>query len=94
MAWFYAAQWPTFAPPLTRGSSIGLVSSPRYHQLPRDAGDLYSQRHGDELPWLVRLMERRSAKIAAVALANKIARMAWAMMVRGEYYKAPLPTAA
>jgi transposase len=45
-------------------------------------------------PWLVRLMERRSAKIAAVALANKIARMAWAMMVRGEHYRAPLPAAA
>jgi transposase len=45
-------------------------------------------------PWLVRLMERRSAKIAAVALANKIARIAWAMMVRGEHYRAPLPAAA
>ena len=28
-------------------------------------------------------MERRPIKVAAVALANKIARMAWAMMVRG-----------
>jgi transposase len=45
-------------------------------------------------PWLVRLMERRSTMIAAVALANKIARMAWAMMVRGETYRAPLPAAA
>jgi transposase len=45
-------------------------------------------------PWLVRLMERRSTMIAAVALANKIARMAWAMMVRGEPYRAPLPAAA
>ena len=40
-------------------------------------------------PWLVRLMERRSTKIAAVALANKIARMAWAMMARNENYRAP-----
>ncbi|MGI9423450.1 MAG: IS110 family transposase, partial [Hyphomicrobiaceae bacterium] len=30
-------------------------------------------------PWLVPLMERRSTKIAAVALANKSARIAWAM---------------
>ena len=29
-------------------------------------------------------MERRPIKVAAVALANKIARMAWAMMVRAE----------
>jgi len=42
-------------------------------------------------PWLVRLMERRSVKIAAVALANKIARIAWAMMARNESYRTPLP---
>ncbi len=45
-------------------------------------------------PWLVRLMERRSTMIAAVALANKIARMAWAMMARNESYRTPLPTTA
>ena len=44
-------------------------------------------------PWLVRLMERRLTKIAAVALANKIARMAWAMMARDEKYWTPLPQA-
>jgi transposase len=37
--------------------------------------------------WLVRLMGRRPTKVAAVALANKIARMAWAMMVRGERFQ-------
>jgi len=45
-------------------------------------------------PWLVTLMERRSVKIAAVALANKIARIAWAMMARNESYRTPLPTPA
>ncbi len=35
-------------------------------------------------PWLVSLLGRRSVKIAAVALANKIARIAWAMMLRGK----------
>ena len=45
-------------------------------------------------PWLVRLMERRSTMIAAVALANKIARMAWAMMARNERYRTPLPQSA
>jgi transposase len=42
-------------------------------------------------PWLVKLMERRSMKIAAVALANKMARIAWAMMARNEPYRATLP---
>jgi transposase len=42
-------------------------------------------------PWLVKLMERRRVKIAAVALANKIARIAWAMMARNETYRTPLP---
>lgn len=35
-------------------------------------------------PWLAQLLARRKAKVAAVALANKIARTVWAMMVTGE----------
>ena len=38
-------------------------------------------------PWLVGLLARRSTKVAAVALANKIARIAWAMMARNESYQ-------
>ena len=45
-------------------------------------------------PWLIALMARRSTKVAAIALANKIARIAWAMMVRGTRYLEPLPQAA
>ena len=37
--------------------------------------------------WLRQLLERRPRKVAAVALANKIARIIWAMMARGEAYR-------
>ena len=40
-------------------------------------------------PWLTKLLERRSTKVAAIALANKIARTAWAMMAHGTYYHEP-----
>ena len=41
---------------------------------------------GRPSPWLVALLKRKPPKLAAVALANKIARIAWKLMVTGESY--------
>lgn len=42
-------------------------------------------------PWLARLLERRPVNVVVVALANKTARIAWAVMTRGETYRRPEP---
>ena len=44
--------------------------------------------------WLRALLARKPFKVAAVALANKMARMAWALMARGELYRRPAARAA
>jgi transposase len=54
----------------------------------------YAKIHGiGHRPWLTALLGRRPTKVAAIALANKIARMAWAMMAKGERYRNPVALA-
>ena len=48
---------------------------------------LYGSSHR---PWVTALLARRPTKVAAIALANKLARMAWALMARGERYNYPV----
>ena len=48
-------------------------------------------RPGHTSPWLLNLLARKPKKLAAIALANKMARTLWAMMVSGEIYRRPLP---
>ncbi len=44
---------------------------------------------GRASPWLIALLARRPRKLALVALANKMARIVWAMMTSGEAYRQP-----
>ncbi|MDQ0320427.1 transposase [Pararhizobium capsulatum DSM 1112] len=39
--------------------------------------------------WLLELLRRKRPKLVAVALANKIARIAWKLMISGEAYQRP-----
>src|SRR5476651_1392959 len=50
----------------------------------------YAKIHGTKYrPWVAAWLPSRPTKVAAIALANKLARMAWAMMARGERYNYP-----
>lgn len=49
----------------------------------------YAQRHGTKRPWLVKLLQRRTTKVAAVAMANKMV-----LMARGGAYREPVLQAA
>ena len=52
-------------------------------------------RHQPEkYPWVTRLLARKPFRVVAVALANKMARVAWALLARGGSYRASALTAA
>jgi transposase len=53
-----------------------------------------SKRAQEAGGWLARLLERRPAKVVAIAVANKTARVIWAMLRSGEAYRAPETAAA
>ena len=58
------------------------------------AGAMSVIRHGRKTNfvknlWLADLVHRKPTKVAAVALANKIARTAWALLTNGETYRQP-----
>ena len=54
----------------------------------------HARAHPEKHPWLMRLLARRPAKVAMIALANKMARIAWAVLTKGETYRAPVIAAS
>src|ERR1700761_7753855 len=49
----------------------------------------HARQHPQKHPWVMRLLAKKPAKLVAVAVANKMARIAWAIMAKGGYYRAP-----
>ena len=43
--------------------------------------------------WLERMLAKKQRMLVTVALANKMARIAWALMAKGGVYRAPAPIA-
>lgn len=57
--------------------TLGAQSWLRHHKTSRSGAD----------PWITALQQRRPTPVVATALANKTARIAWAVMIRGEAYR-------
>ena len=53
-----------------------------------------ARTHPDKHPWVMKLLAKKPAKVVAIALANKMARIAWAVLDKGETYRAPVLVAA
>ena len=54
----------------------------------------YARHKPEKYPWLTRLLARKPFKVVAVALANKMARIAWALLAKGDTYRVPVLAAA
>jgi transposase len=48
-----------------------------------------AKKNPEKYPWLMQLLARRPFKVVAIALANKMARVAWALLARGGTYRVP-----
>src|SRR5258707_202968 len=68
-----------------QGSSNGV----RHRQRPGNGGLGFARQNNANRAWAARLIERKRPKVVAVALANKTARIAWALLARGTTYAPP-----
>ena len=53
-----------------------------------------AKQNPEKYPWLTQLLARKPFKVVAVALANKMARVAWALLAHGGKYRRPALVAA
>jgi transposase len=54
----------------------------------------HAEKHPERNPWLIALLARKPRRVAAVALANKMTRVAWAILVKGGTWRSPVPALA
>ena len=52
-----------------------------------------SRRGAPEGSWLAQMLARKPRMLVTVALANKMARIVWALLVKGGIYRAPVAAA-
>jgi transposase len=52
-----------------------------------------AKQNPEKYPWLTQLLARRPFKVVAIALANKLARIAWALLANGGRYRPRLAPA-
>jgi transposase len=67
---------------------IGASAVVRWASMPR-----YGRRWAPAGSWLERMLATKPRMLVAVALANKMARIAWALMAKGGVYRAPASAA-
>jgi transposase len=75
-----------FEPELAQSGPLVVVGA---HAVLRRA-----KQNPEKYPWITQLLGRRPFKVVAVALANKMARVACALLARGGTYRAPAIAAA
>jgi hypothetical protein len=80
--WRQAEAWQNI-----ENGSAGSSSSSDYRRVCRCA--LARKRGAPEGYWLERMLLRKPTMLVVVALANKIARIAWALMAHGGLYRTP-----
>jgi transposase len=73
--------------------ALGAIQAgkPIHQETARIGGDLAAKRSGQAQrrlrDWIVRLLAKKPARLVMVALANKLARILWAMMKTGESFR-------
>jgi transposase len=78
---------------LGRTTKMGERSLRRLLIIGASSAIIAAVRDGARDPWLARLLARKPRLLATVALANKTARIVWALMAQGGSYTAPIVAA-